>query len=57
LEQIDDDEEARKRGFPKGGPFKLLKYDLVLLTEEQSRVIREQATSKSEALYLQDKDD
>ncbi|KAI9569865.1 aromatic compound dioxygenase [Boletus coccyginus] len=60
LEQIDDDKEARKRGFPKGGPFKLLKYDFVLLTEEQSRVIiLQQASNKSEELlrYLQDKDD
>ncbi|KAI9569866.1 aromatic compound dioxygenase [Boletus coccyginus] len=57
LEQIDDDKEARKRGFPKGGPFKLLKYDFVLLTEEQSRAVLQQASNKSEELYLQDKDD
>ncbi|KAG8216941.1 Intradiol ring-cleavage dioxygenase [Butyriboletus roseoflavus] len=56
MDQIDDDEEARKRGFPKGGSFKLLKHDIVLLTEEQSRLIRKQATSESEQPYLQNKD-
>lgn len=55
LDQIDDDEEARRRGFPKGGSFKLLKHDIVLLTEEQSRQIREQATSELEQAYLQNK--
>ncbi|KIJ14709.1 hypothetical protein PAXINDRAFT_12534 [Paxillus involutus ATCC 200175] len=42
LEQVDDDAEARKRGFPKGGSFKLLKYDIVLLTEEQWALVNEQ---------------
>jgi hypothetical protein len=54
--QVNDDGEARKRGFPKGGSFKLLKRDIVLLTEEQSCFIRQQATSKSEESYFQDKD-
>ena len=57
MDQVNDDGEARKRGFPKGGSFKLLKRDIVLLTEEQSRLIRQQATSESEESYLQDKDD
>ncbi|KIK77688.1 hypothetical protein PAXRUDRAFT_834912 [Paxillus rubicundulus Ve08.2h10] len=48
LEQVDDDEEARKRGFPKGGSFKLLKHDIVLLTEEQWTVIQEQVIRNSE---------
>ncbi|KAG1748454.1 Intradiol ring-cleavage dioxygenase [Suillus paluster] len=39
LKDIVDDEEARKRGFPRGGSFKLLQYDIVLLTEEQSAVM------------------
>ena len=30
-EHIEDEEEARKRRFPKGSSFKLLKRDLVLL--------------------------
>ena len=29
-EHIEDEEEARKHGFPKGSSFKLLKRDLVL---------------------------
>ena len=56
LEHIEDEEEARKRGFPKGSSFKLLKHDLVLLTEEQWGVIQQKAIRKSEELYLQ-KDD
>ncbi|KAG1747391.1 Intradiol ring-cleavage dioxygenase [Suillus lakei] len=40
LKDIVDDEEARKRGFPRGGSFKLLQYDIVLLTEEQSAAMR-----------------
>ncbi|KAG0693679.1 Intradiol ring-cleavage dioxygenase [Suillus ampliporus] len=40
LKDIVDDEETRKRGFPRGGSFKLLQYDFVLLTEEQSAAIR-----------------
>lgn len=40
LKEVDDNEEARKRGFPKGGPFKLLQIDLVLLTEEQFKAAR-----------------
>jgi len=57
LEQIDDEAEARKRGFAKGGPFKLLKRDIVLLTEEQSRLIRERAIGELEESYLQGKED
>ncbi|KAG6377344.1 Intradiol ring-cleavage dioxygenase [Boletus reticuloceps] len=56
LEQVDDDAEARKRGFPKGGSFKLLKRDIVLLTEEQSRLTRRQVVGELEASYLQTKD-
>ncbi|KAH7912165.1 Intradiol ring-cleavage dioxygenase [Hygrophoropsis aurantiaca] len=40
LKEINDDDEARKRGFPKGGSFKLLSYDLVLVTEEEHRISR-----------------
>lgn len=40
LKDIVDDEEARKRGFPRGGSFKLLQFDIVLLTEDQSATMR-----------------
>lgn len=40
LKDVVDDEEARKRGFPRGGSFKLLQYDIVLLTEDQSATMR-----------------
>ena len=39
---MDDDAEARKRGFPKGGKFKLLKRDIVLVPEAKSREAFEQ---------------
>lgn len=37
-----DDAEARKRGFPKGGSFKLLHRDIILVPEEQSKQAFEQ---------------
>jgi hypothetical protein len=39
---VDDDAEARKRGFPKGGSFKLLQFDIVLTTEEEWEAARAQ---------------
>ncbi|KIJ62165.1 hypothetical protein HYDPIDRAFT_189226 [Hydnomerulius pinastri MD-312] len=51
MEQVDDDTEARKRGFPRGGSFKLLKHDIILLTEEQSNAIRQQVIGEIEELY------
>ncbi|KAJ3544543.1 hypothetical protein NM688_g5729 [Phlebia brevispora] len=41
LADVNDDAEARKRGFPNGGPFKLLKFDIVLVPEEQSKAMLE----------------
>jgi hypothetical protein len=35
LEEIDNETEARKRGFPKGTKFKLLNYDFTLLREAE----------------------
>ncbi|KAH7887013.1 Intradiol ring-cleavage dioxygenase [Phlebopus sp. FC_14] len=40
LQRINDDQEARKRGFLKGGSFMLLQHDFILLTEEQSKALR-----------------
>jgi hypothetical protein len=37
---VNDDAEARKRGFPKGGPFKLLEFDIVLATEAEFNAVR-----------------
>lgn len=36
-EEVDDEAEARKRGFPSGSKFKLLHFDFVLVTEEESK--------------------
>ena len=38
---MNDDEEARKRGFPNGGSFKLLTFDIVLVPEDESKRARE----------------
>jgi len=40
LKDVVDNEEARKRGFPHGDSFKLLQFDIVLLTEDQSAAMR-----------------
>ncbi|KAJ3485594.1 hypothetical protein NLI96_g4850 [Meripilus lineatus] len=42
LTEVNDDAEARKRGFPKGGSFKLLNFDIVLVSEAESRAAREE---------------
>ncbi|KAI0315716.1 aromatic compound dioxygenase [Amylostereum chailletii] len=41
LGEVDDHAEAKKRGFPKGGKFKLLQFDLILPTVEESRAVME----------------
>ncbi|KAA1472435.1 aromatic compound dioxygenase [Dentipellis sp. KUC8613] len=35
--QVDDEAEARKRGFPTGSKFKLLTFDIILVTNEESQ--------------------
>ncbi|KAL6299228.1 aromatic compound dioxygenase [Sparassis latifolia] len=42
LTDVNDDAEALKRGFAKGGSFKLLKFDIVMVPEADSRAAREQ---------------
>ncbi|CAL1699689.1 unnamed protein product [Somion occarium] len=42
LEEVNDDAEARKRGFPKGGSFKLLKYDVVLVPLDEAKAALEE---------------
>ncbi|KAI0302434.1 aromatic compound dioxygenase [Multifurca ochricompacta] len=37
LTDIDDESEARKRGFPNGTKFKLLKFDFILVSETNGR--------------------
>ncbi|EKM58029.1 uncharacterized protein PHACADRAFT_251989 [Phanerochaete carnosa HHB-10118-sp] len=41
LKEVKDDAEAKKRGFPKGGAFKLLQHDLVLVPTSESQAARE----------------
>ncbi|KAF8270418.1 hypothetical protein EI94DRAFT_767601 [Lactarius quietus] len=36
LAEIDDEAEARKRGFPNGSKFKLLSYDFTLLSDAEA---------------------
>ena len=42
MKEVNDDEEARKRGFPKGGSFKLLTRDIVLVPVAESKRAREE---------------
>ncbi|KAI0032421.1 aromatic compound dioxygenase, partial [Vararia minispora EC-137] len=37
LQEIDNEEEARRRGFPKGQKFKLLQFDIILPTVEETQ--------------------
>ncbi|TFK86369.1 aromatic compound dioxygenase [Polyporus arcularius HHB13444] len=36
LQEVNDEAEARKRGFPKGSSFKLLQRDVILVPEKQA---------------------
>jgi hypothetical protein len=40
LVEIDDEAEARKRGFPKGTKFKLLSYNFTLLSDAEAAAAR-----------------
>ncbi|THH32636.1 hypothetical protein EUX98_g1565 [Antrodiella citrinella] len=40
LQDVNDDAEARKRGFPKGGSFKLLEFDIILSPEAEAEAAR-----------------
>jgi hypothetical protein len=42
LKDVDNDDESKKRNFPKPGRFKLLQFDIVLATEEESELARAQ---------------
>ncbi|KZT71927.1 aromatic compound dioxygenase [Daedalea quercina L-15889] len=53
LKDVQDDAEARKRGFPKGGSFKLLQFDLILVPDEESRAAREQFAREQVARFQQ----
>ncbi|KAI0346414.1 aromatic compound dioxygenase [Trametopsis cervina] len=46
LKEVNDDAEAKKRGFPKGGSFKLLTHDIVLVSAEDSKRARERFASE-----------
>jgi len=41
LKEIDNEEEARRRGFPKGKTFKLLQHDFVLVPSEEAEAARQ----------------
>ncbi|TFK46830.1 aromatic compound dioxygenase [Heliocybe sulcata] len=42
LNDVDNEQQARKCGFPKGSHFKLLKQDIVLVPAAESKAAREQ---------------
>ena len=41
LKDIDNEEEARRRGFPQGKTFKLLQHDFVLVPSEEAEATRQ----------------
>jgi len=41
LKVVDNEEEARLRGFPNGKTFKLLQFDFVLIPSEEAEVARQ----------------
>src|SRR5882762_3774473 len=43
-QDVNDDAEARRRGFPKGGSFKFLRFDIVLATEREYKAARARST-------------
>jgi len=49
LTDVDDEAEARKRGFKNGTKFKLLKHEFTILTEEESAAARAQRAASSSA--------
>ncbi|KAI0721636.1 aromatic compound dioxygenase [Cerioporus squamosus] len=49
LQEVNDEAEARKRGFPKGSSFKLLQRDIILVPEKHAES-NEEKTLESELL-------
>ncbi|KAI9510325.1 aromatic compound dioxygenase [Russula earlei] len=49
LTEVDDEAEARKRGFQKGTKFKLLRHDFIILTVEESAAARAERIGASSA--------
>jgi hypothetical protein len=45
LKNVTDGKEAAKRNFPQNKPFKLLQFDIVLVTEKQAEAARKEPTS------------
>jgi len=41
LKEIDNEEEARRRGFPRGNTFKLLQHDFILVPSEEAEAARQ----------------
>ena len=41
LKDVDSEEEARRRGFPKGNAFKLLQQDFILVPFEEAEAARQ----------------
>ncbi|KAI6116206.1 aromatic compound dioxygenase [Pisolithus sp. B1] len=50
LEHIDDEREAHKRGFPAGSSFKLMRLNIVLLTNEQFKIYRGKSAESKGAI-------
>ena len=47
LREIDDEAEARKRGFPQGTKFKLLNHDFTLVREAEWAAARAKGVTET----------
>ena len=47
LSDVEDPAEARKRGFPQDKKFKLLQFDIILVTEAESAAAQAQRAKES----------
>lgn len=49
LQTVSSEAEARAKGFAKGGSFKLLEHDFVLLTNEEAKAARDRVIQEKSA--------
>lgn len=47
LKEVNSDSEARAKGFPKGGSFKVLEQDIILATVKESEEARAQVVKSA----------
>ena len=46
LKDVDNEEEVRRRGFPKGATFKYLQHDFILVPSEEAEAVRQKSAAE-----------